>query len=155
MKSFSLACVFSSTCVLSSAVLAANFAFAAGGQGHQLSSETSTNPGPAASKLVFAESSTQLNRSGDARSIIIVSGKKAPGSKVMLNPQPLPPRTNVNPSINSKASKVTLNPQPLPPGSKVTLSPQPLPPGAKVNTSINSNASKVLLNQQPPPPKTP
>jgi|SRR5450755_2721604 hypothetical protein len=112
MKSFSLACV------LSSVVLAANLAFAAGGQGHQLSSETSTNPGPAASKLVFAESSTQ---SGGARSIIIVSGKTgksglvSPGSKVMLNPQPLPPRTNVNPSINSKASKVMLNPQPLPP----------------------------------------
>jgi hypothetical protein len=117
MKSFSFAYV------LSSVILAANFAFAADGQGHQLSSETSTSLRQAALKMVFAQSSTVgRNQSGGERSIIIVSGKNAktgsvgsPGSKVMLNPQPLPPRTNVNTSVNSNASKVMLNPQPLPP----------------------------------------
>jgi hypothetical protein len=62
-------------------------------------------------------------QSGSERSIIIVSGKNSksglagsPGSKVTLNPQPLPPRANANTSI--RASKVMLNPQPLPPRTK-------------------------------------
>jgi len=37
--------------------------------------------------------------------------------KVALNPQPLPP-----------GSQVMINPQPLPPGGFVMLNPQPLPP---------------------------
>jgi hypothetical protein len=46
--------------VLSSVILATNFAFAADGQGHQLSSDGSTSLGPAASKMVFAQSTDQI-----------------------------------------------------------------------------------------------
>jgi len=74
---------------------------------------------PVSGGFAIAQSST---RTGSERSIIIVSGKNSksgsigqPGSKAMLNPQPLPPRTAVGNSINSNASKVMLNPQPLPP----------------------------------------
>ena len=157
MKSFSFACV------VSSAVLAANFAFAAGGQAYPLSAETSANPGPAASKLVFAELSTQF--SGKTANSGLV---ESPGSRVMLNPQPLPPgsKVKINPQPLPPGSKVTLSPQPLPPGgnvnrsinsgaSKVMLSPQPLPPGGSGNATMTSSGAKVLLNQQPPPPKTP
>ena len=103
--------------VLASAVLAANFAFAADGLDHQLSSASTATPGQAASKMVLAQSATQ---SGSARSIIIVSGKNAksagsPASKAMLNPQPLPPRIKETTAIRSNASNVMLNPQPLPP----------------------------------------
>jgi hypothetical protein len=75
---------------------------------------------PAAGLVVTESGASQ-------RSIIIVSGKNTqpgslsqskfknpavrlnnPGSKVMLNPQPLPPKSNPN------GSKVMLNPQPLP-----------------------------------------
>jgi len=117
MKSFSFAYV------LSSVILAPNFAFAAAVQVDQLPSETSIGLRQAASKMAFAQSSTVgPNRSGSERSIIIVGGKNAksgsvvsPGSKVTLNPQPLPPRTRVNSSIQSNGSNVMLNPQPLPP----------------------------------------
>jgi hypothetical protein len=78
---------------------------------------------PVSDGLVIAQASTVgPARTGSERSIIIVSGKNSksgsigqPGSKVMLNPQPLPPRTTVNNSINSNGSKVMINPQPLPP----------------------------------------
>jgi hypothetical protein len=112
--------------VLSSVILATNFAFAADGQGQRPSSERSISQ--SGSKMVFAESATLgPKQSGGERSIIIVSGKNSksglvgsPGSKVMLNPQPLPPKTKVNPAVSSNASKVMLNPQP-----------QPLPPKAR------------------------
>ena len=118
MKSFSFAYV------LSSVILATNFASAADGQDRHPSSELPISQ--ADSKMVFAESATLgPKRSGGERSIIIVSGKnsksglvRSPGSKVMLNPQPLPPRAKVNRSINSNASKVMLNPQPLPPKAR-------------------------------------
>jgi hypothetical protein len=103
--------------VLASAVLAGNSAFAADGLDHQLSSASTATPGRAASKMVLVQSATQ---SGSERSIIIVSGKNAksassPGSKVMLNPQPLPPRIKETTAIRSNTSNVMLNPQPLPP----------------------------------------
>ncbi len=57
------------------------------------------------------------------------------GSRVSLNPQPIPPSSKFRPgSINA------LNPQPLPPlaklrpGSLASLNPQPLPPLAKFTT---------------------
>jgi hypothetical protein len=63
-----------------------------------------------------------------------------PASKVMLNPQPLPPREALASLKGNPASKVTLNPQPLPP--KETLA------------SLKGNpASKVMLNPQPLPPR--
>jgi hypothetical protein len=128
MKILSFAYVVSATILLTT-----NLAFAYG-QGQQLSSERVASPGRSAMEIVVAQSTTS-----EQRSIIIVSGKNSqpgspnsfnksgskfnnptsklsnPASKVMLNPQPLPPRTAVNTSINSNASKVTLNPQPLPP----------------------------------------
>jgi hypothetical protein len=77
---------------------------------------------PVPDGLVIAQSSTVgPARTGAERSIIIVSGKNSksmsgqPASKVMLNPQPLPPRAAAGSSINSNSSKVMLNPQPLPP----------------------------------------
>lgn len=116
MKSFSFANVLSSL-----VILATSFAFAADGQGQRPSFERSISR--SGSKIVFAESATLGPKQSDGeRSIIIVSGKnsksglvRSPGSKVMLNPQPLPPKTRVNPATRSNASKVMLNPQPLPP----------------------------------------
>lgn len=106
--------------VLLSVILTTNFATAAEVQTYERSASQ------AGSKIVFAESATlRPKQSGGERSIIIVSGKnsksglvQSPGSKVMLNPQPLPPKTKVNPAISSNASKVMLNPQPLPPKAR-------------------------------------
>jgi hypothetical protein len=97
-------------------ILSTNCAWATAQHGRQLAKQV-------VSKTVFAQSSAVGPKQlGSDRSMIIVSGKNAksgsvasPGSKVMLNPQPLPPRTNDNPSSNSNAAKVMLNPQPLPP----------------------------------------
>ena len=123
--------IFSFAYAVSAAILTTNFAFASG-QGQQPASGPIITAGRSATETVLAQAST----SGQ-RSIIIVSGKNSqpgsldkhgskfnnpaskfnnPASKVMLNPQPLPPR--VNTSINSNASKVMLNPQPLPPKSR-------------------------------------
>jgi len=124
--------ILSFTGVLSAAiVLTTNLAFA-DVQGQQPSSENAGSSKRPATEMLVAQST----RSGQ-RSIIIVSGKNSqpvsrpeskfnnpvskfgnPASKVMLNPQPLPPRTAVNTSINSNASKVMLNPQPLPPKAR-------------------------------------
>src|SRR3954452_22236353 len=62
-----------------------------------------------------------------------------PTYKVMLNPQPLPPKQSPVSTRLTAGSTVMLNPQPLPPkqspvstrvtaGSTVMLNPQPLPP---------------------------
>jgi hypothetical protein len=122
--------ILSFTGALSAVILlTTNLAFA-DVQGQQPPSDS--GPKQPATQILIAQST----RSGQ-RSIIIVSGKNAqpvsrpeskfnnpvtkfgnPGSKVMLNPQPLPPRTAVNTSINSNASKVMLNPQPLPPKAR-------------------------------------
>lgn len=71
------------------------------------------------------------------------------GSKVTLNPQPLPP--GAKSKTASPADKVSLNPQPLPPKegktgttsaeSKVALNPQPLPPGAQSSTKKKNAAA--------------
>lgn len=73
----------------------------------------------------------------------LVSEWTRPGSDVMLNPQPLPPKTT---HFQDDLSSVMLNPQPLPPKwqlddevSRVLLNPQPLPP--KVN-----NRSILIVN---------
>jgi hypothetical protein len=154
--------------VLASAIVASNFAFAVDGQGHQLSSGSSTSLREAASKMVLAQSSTQygsersiiivggktaksreiVSPGSSERSIIIVGGKNAksesvgsPGSKVMLNPQPLPPRTKLNTSINSNGSS----------GSERSI----IIVGGKNSESgaVVSPGSKVMLNPQPLPPK--
>jgi len=44
-----------------------------------------------------------------------------PGSRVMLNPQPLPPGGGVvagRPALTNPAGRVMLNPQPLPPRTR-------------------------------------
>jgi hypothetical protein len=118
MKSFSFASVLS-------VVLTTNFALA-DVQIQQSSSETSASLRQAGSKMVIAQSSAPgRQQSGSERSIIIVGGTNSkstsvgrPGSKVMLNPQPLPPKTRVNTSINASSSNVMLNPQPLPPKTR-------------------------------------
>jgi hypothetical protein len=67
--------------------------------------------------------------------------KTAPGSQVMLNPQPIPPgKAAAGPSAANGASKVMLNPQPIPPGK------------AAAGPSAANDGSKVMLNTQPIPP---
>jgi hypothetical protein len=73
----------------------------------------------------------------------------SPGSKVELNPQPLPPGAQVSNPKTDAASKVGFNPQPDPPvnpktdaASKVTLNPQPLPPGKIETSSTSKNKAK-------------
>jgi hypothetical protein len=73
----------------------------------------------------------------------------SPGSKVELNPQPLPPGAHVSNPKTDAASKVGFNPQPDPPvnpktdaASKVALNPQPLPPGKIETSSKSKNKAK-------------
>jgi hypothetical protein len=99
--------IFSLSYFVSAAILlTTNFAFA-DGQAQQQSSETASKLKRPPTEMLVAQST----RSGQ-RSIIIVSGKNSqpgsrpeskfnnpvskignPGSKVMLNPQPLPPKS--------------------------------------------------------------
>lgn len=95
MKSFSF------VSVLSSAILVTSFANAADAERHQPASEMFRIAGHT-SAIVVAEASTVKTRQpGGEKSIIIVSGKQSTrgwigsrGSKVMLNPQPLPPKAS-------------------------------------------------------------
>src|ERR1035437_9343866 len=72
-----------------------------------------------------------------------INKTQKPGSKSMINPQPLPPKVNKQSKVN-QGNKSMINPQPLPPktnkqtqlikGSKSMINPQPLPP--KVNKQM-------------------
>lgn len=58
------------------------------------------------------------------------------GSKVSLNPHPLPPVAPNKEKVTSEAIKVSK-------GSKVSLNPQPLPPVAPNKSKINSKKKKT------------
>lgn len=100
--------ILSFICIVSTTFLLTTNFTPADGQTQQLSSERATSPRRSAPEIIVAQSTA----SGQ-RSIIIVSGKNSqpgslnkfgsklsnptskfsnPGSKVMLNPQPLPPK---------------------------------------------------------------
>ncbi|UPK34105.1 hypothetical protein IVB18_39100 [Bradyrhizobium sp. 186] len=95
---------FSFVVILSSAVLATDFAFAADAEHHQQASEMSI-AGPTSAIVVAEASKVRTSQPGAEKAIIIVSGKQSRrqwigsrGSKVMLNPQPLPPRETIDKS---------------------------------------------------------
>jgi hypothetical protein len=102
--------ILSFTFVVSATILlSANFA-SADGQGQQMSSEETTGPKRAATEMVVAQSTT----SGQS-SIIIVSGKNSqPGSPNSFN-KPGSKFNNTTSKFSNPGSKVMLNPQPLPP----------------------------------------
>lgn len=86
---------------LSSALFAANVSLAADTGRGQPASELSATPENATSAIALAEA-VKTSRPGSDKSIIIVSGRQSHGkwvesrgSKVMLNPQPLPPRESM------------------------------------------------------------
>ena len=107
MKILSFACVVSAAILLTT-----SFAFA-DGQSQQLSSERATSPRRSAAEIVVAQSTT----SGQ-RSIIIVSGKNSrPGSLNSFN-KPGSKFDNPTPKFSNPGSKVMLNPQPLPPKAR-------------------------------------
>jgi hypothetical protein len=101
------------THVVSAAILlTTNFAFA-NGQAQHLSSERATSPRRSASEIVVAQSTT----SGQ-RSIIIVSGKNSqPGSPNSFNKHGSK-FNNPTSKFSNPASNVMLNPQPLPPKTR-------------------------------------
>ena len=102
--------LLSFTCVVSAAILlTTNFA-SANGQGREFSPEGAASPRRSATEVMVAQSTT----SGQ-RSIIIVSGKNSqPGS---LN-KPAPKLNTSTSKFSNPSSRVMLNPQPLPPKTK-------------------------------------